>query len=76
MSARRRELIQKQSEKEMSMIEKVKNTQKEETKAIAELREVVLNKKPAPKERLKLKQIGQDLFKKKSIFPTNFDLQA
>ena len=58
------------------MIEKIKGTQKKETKAIAELREVVLNKQPAPKERLKLNQIGQDLFKKKPIVPTTFDLQA
>ena len=76
MSARKKELLQQKSEKEFSLIEKIKNTQKKETKAIAELREVVLNKKSPPKERLNLDQIGQDLFKKKPIVPTNFDLQA
>ena len=76
MSERKKELLQQKSEKEFSLIEKIKKTQKKETKAIAELREVVLNKKPAPKERLKLDQIGQNLFKEKPIVPTNFDLQA
>ena len=54
MSVKRKELIKQKSEQEFSLIEKIRNTQKEETKAIAELRDVVVNKQPASKERLKL----------------------